>query len=356
MAVGFPTKANWAAGDILTAAQMDDLAGTLNTVQTPLGNAAGKNVALNGAFNVWQRGTSFTPNGAYTADRYLFYRDGAGATLTVSQQALTPGSISGYDSPYFLRAAQSVAGTGGTYNVFSNRIENVQTLAGQSVTISFWAKADATRTLGTNFIQNFGTGGSSATYTAGTTMSLTTSWVRYSTTVTAPSISGKTVGTGSYVDIRFDMPVNSTFTIDIWGVQVEAGSTATNFQTATGTLQGELAACQRYYYRWVTNGVSTAWAGTGMVYNTTTALIYMRLPITMRTNPGNLETSGTASDYRVLNPAGGTGCSAVPVIDTSHYETPLVKFTTAGSLTAGYACSAGASTTNNAYLGFNAEL
>jgi len=30
MAAGFPTKANWSAGDVLTAAQMDDLAGTLN--------------------------------------------------------------------------------------------------------------------------------------------------------------------------------------------------------------------------------------------------------------------------------------------------------------------------------------
>jgi len=33
MAVGFPTKANWAAGDVLTASQMDDLAGTVNTLQ-----------------------------------------------------------------------------------------------------------------------------------------------------------------------------------------------------------------------------------------------------------------------------------------------------------------------------------
>jgi hypothetical protein len=41
----------------------------------------------------------------------------------------------------------------------------------------------------------------------------------------------------------------SNETIDFWGIQVEAGSTATAFQTATGTIQGELAACQRYYYR-----------------------------------------------------------------------------------------------------------
>jgi hypothetical protein len=35
----------------------------------------------------------------------------------------------------------------------------------------------------------------------------------------------------------------------LWGWQLEAGNTATAFQTATGTLQGELAAAMRYYQK-----------------------------------------------------------------------------------------------------------
>jgi len=171
-----------------------------------------------------------------------------------------------------------------------------------------------------------------------------------------PSVSGKTIGTSSYVDMEFYTPLNSTFTLDTWGWQLEAGSVATAFQTATGTIQGELAACQRYYYRWVTNGTSTAWAGTGMVYNSTTALAYVKLPQTMRVNPATFETTGTASDYRVLYTSGSIACSSVPVLDTSHYETPLVKFTVASGLTAGQANSIGANSTNAAYLGFSAEL
>jgi hypothetical protein len=70
--------------------------------------------------------------------------------------------------------------------------------------------------------------------------------------LSVPSISGKTIGTnnddGLQVDIgQLSNASTDAWTLDLWGVQLEAGSVATAFQTATGTIQGELAACQRYY-------------------------------------------------------------------------------------------------------------
>jgi hypothetical protein len=219
------------------------------------GYSAGKNKIINGDFGIWQRGTSFSnpTSGDYGADRWRISYDGTGATRTVSRQAFTAGAapVSGYESQYFYRYAVSVAGTGNTFNRVAQRIEDARTFAGQTVTISFWAKADATRSVTPYFYQNFGTGGSpsSETSIAGSAISLTTSWVRYSQSIAITSVSGKTFGTNndSFLQASLELPSNTTQTIDFWGVQLEAGSTATAFQTATGTKQGELAACQRYY-------------------------------------------------------------------------------------------------------------
>jgi hypothetical protein len=263
---------------------------------------AGKNKIINGDFGVWQRGTSFSNPTAldYNADRFAFYFDGTGATRTISRQTFTPGTapVAGYEGQYFFRYAQTVAGTGNTVNLFYQKIENVQTFAGQSVILSFWAKADSARSITCTANQNFGTSGSADVDTNFTgTASVTTSWQRFSFTVAVPSISGKTIGASSFLGIRLFLPAGTTPTIDIWGVQVEAGSVATAFQTATGTIQGELAACQRYYYKWVdglgSGGVGAS-MGLGANYNATQMNLTCAFPVTMRTNPTLVATTGTA--------------------------------------------------------------
>jgi hypothetical protein len=260
---------------------------------------AGKNKVINGDFSIWQRGTSFSnpASAAFTADRWSVVWDGSGATRTVSQQVFTAGNaITGYEPGNFLRFNQSVAGTGGSYNLIQNRIEDVRTFAGQTVTVSFWAKAASNITLPQlNWEQSYGTGGSPSAVNDNnfaTNIAITTSWTRYTYTVTVPSISGKTVGTTTpgYLGFRIWLPINTAFTFDIWGVQVEAGSNATAFQTATGTIQGELAACQRYYWRSKGTGAYQNHA-LGYARNTTECDFSVSFPVEMRTIPTVIEWS-----------------------------------------------------------------
>ncbi len=270
--------------------------------------AAGKNKIINGDFFINQRNfSSDTSTFAYGFDRWAYYY--VSGTTTYSAQTFTTGAapVAGYEARNFARMA--VTGqTGGTAQaVLFQNIEDVRTFAGQTITVSFWAKAaSGTPKIGISFGQNFGSGGSpSAQVTTGAgSVTISTSWTRYSVTATVPSISGKTIGSSansSYLQITlvFSDQANGygtsvgtqNATFDIWGVQAEAGSVATAFQTATGTLAGELAACQRYY---VLLGNSTSQpVSLGYNYSATLAIFGVHLPVEMRTTPTISSTSGT---------------------------------------------------------------
>jgi hypothetical protein len=281
---------------------------------------AGKNKIINGDFGVWQRGTfGFSFGAAFNADRWQFYRDGSGATEAITRQTFTPGTapVSGYEGQYFWRYAATVAGTGGTERSLYTKMEDVTTFAGQTVTLSFWAKADATRTVSLALAQNFGSGGSATVTTSLTSQSVTTSWVRYSVSVAVPSISGKTVGTSSYLQLTMGFPVNVTETIDIWGVQVEAGSVATAFSTATGTIQGELAACQRYYQNDQSAGSGSFYPTGYLMQGTASNRIVCNIffPVQMRTQP--TITLSSASPYWESTPFSVVGSITSATADAS---------------------------------------
>jgi len=317
--------------------------------------AAGKNKIINGDFGVWQRGTTYNSiaNFGYAADRTRVSYDGSG-THNITQQTFTPGTapVAGYEGKYFFRFTQATAGSGASYNRFAFGIEDVQTLAGQTATLSFWAKAGTAQTITTTFSQNFGTGGSSEFETGVGTHTLTTSWVRYSATVSVPSISGKTIGASNQVIVYIKMPLNVAESYDFWGFQLEAGSNATAFQTATGNPQGELAACQRYFYRKTTNStVGDAPIGMGIATTTTSCnSVPMLVPVTMRSAP-TFTLTGTPRAY---------DASTAPNITSVQYyfatvDGASVSFVTSG-LVLGRPVVILAPTSGSATFDFSAEM
>jgi hypothetical protein len=315
---------------------------------------AGKNKVINADFGIWQRGTTFTnPAGdSYTADRFMIdYGTAAPTSNSVTRQTFTPGTapVAGYEGSYFFRSTLTTVGTTSRLSIH-HKIEDVRTYAAQTVTLSFWAKADSARTLAGFVQQNFGSGGSATVSTAITSQSITTAWTRFSMQVAVPSISGKTIGTSSFLNIRLDQAVAAGSVLELWGIQLEYGSTATPFQTATGTLQGELAACQRYYYR-IDNETSNGYFGLSGAASTATLATIQVLPkSTMRIKPTSVDFSSLRT-YDLVNAA--QTISAITISNGSGNGWSIDVTSSSMSQYRGYVLLAN---TLPSYLGFSAEL
>lgn len=256
-----------------------------------------RNKIINGNFDIWQRGTSHTSSGYGSADRW--YSANSGTTKTMSKQGFTLGQTSVPGNPlYFCRhAVTSVAGAS-NYSTLQQRVEGVQTLSGLTITLSFWAKADASKSIAVDFQQNFGTGGSpSASVSAigAIKFSVGTSWQKYTVTATLPSVSGKTLGSdgndclevviwfdaGSTWNSRTGSLGQQSGTFDIAQVQLEPGSVATDFEQRPIGL--ELQLCHRYFYNYE-GGIN------GCQYADTNFMYIVPFPTRMRTTPAVTKT------------------------------------------------------------------
>lgn len=216
-------------------------------------HAAGKNGILNSNFSIFQRGTTSTSTiDGYQADRWYSFK--SGINITVSQEASALQNL-----PNCARF-QRVSGQTGTASVaFAQMFENAQsiTYANQTITISFYARKGADYSAASSLLSwrlitgtgsannNVFTQGYTSQATTGTgSVTLTTSWQRFSVNVTIPTT---TTQMSFYFLTNFVGTAGTNDFYEVTGVQLETASVATAFQTATGTIQGELAACQRYY-------------------------------------------------------------------------------------------------------------
>jgi len=262
-----------------------NLPATSSTLATQ--NALGvRNLIINGDMRISQRGTSFTSNleNTYTLDRWKIH-DRLCTSRSVTQESFSTGSVStfGKEVSNYLRATFS-NDSGATPPFVMHAIEDVKSVAGETVTISFWAKADSAQDIELHYSQQFGGGGSSEVTAIIDTFTLTTSWAKYTTTVTIPSISGKTVGTSSNLRIDWRMPANTAITYDMTLVQLEANTTATPFENRPYDM--ELERCKRYCYVLESTSVTGRQTICSACSHATTAGIgFLQLPVEMRALP-----------------------------------------------------------------------
>jgi hypothetical protein len=323
---------------------------------------AGKNAIINGGFDWWQRGTSGSVGGSilYIADRWqsLIF---SGGTMNWSQVATSNTPVG---SRFALRVQRPNAATStATMNIgYSVETNDSLRFAGQIFTLSFWAKANANFSAASNTLNvqvATGTGTDQSVYGGFTnaatpvnsTATLTSSWQRFTFTGTAAS---NITQIGLVFFYTPTGTAGAADSYDLTNVQLELGSVATPFSRAGGSIGGELALCQRYYYRLTPTAVPGR-LGVGSVTSSTTAEIMFPFPVSMRTAPTAIEQSGTASDYSIRSITTNIVCSSVPASNNNEKESSFVNFTVSSGLTGGQVAIMRPINTN-AYLGWSAEL
>ena len=287
-----------------------------------------KNIIINGAMQLAQRGTSSSGLGATTAgyttvDRYAAYA-GADATAgryTMSQSTVT--DLEGFSNALKIdctTADTSIAA--GEALLIQHPVEgfNVQQLKATSTTtraftLSFYAKSNASRAIATEINLTNGTNRSaSKLHTIGT------SWARYTMTVPAASSTQIDNDNSHELSVNLWLHAGTTFTsgtmsaslepitnanravgigsifastdneIEITGIQLEVGSQATPFEHRS--FGEELGLCQRYYYQHVMGGTSGPRA---QQYHANYKLYDDWFPVTMRAAPTGTVTVNNGS-------------------------------------------------------------
>ena len=224
-----------ASSDAITVANDGTATGKFTNI--PL-----KNLFLNGAMLISQRGDSYSSANAYMADQwYVFATGSTSSRLTTSP----PTGFTHYIR--FPSTSNSV--------IFSQQIEldlqgKAGRFAGKTVTVSWYARSESSNKMYVDAaFKNASGGGDYTTIVSGSgsAQDITSSWARYSQTFTISvdphannkcfSIMIRTPSTGS----------GSTGTLELTGFQAEFGSVATDFEYRP--IAAELALCQRYYYQ-----------------------------------------------------------------------------------------------------------
>ena len=334
-----------------------------------------KNKLINGNMAIFQRATSVTASN-YFVDRWQ-YLASQSSKGTANQSSTAPTGFS-FSSIFTSSSAYSVGAS--DYFVIDQSIEGFNTadLAwgtanAKTVTLSFWVQSSLTGTFGGAFRNAAG----NRNYPFSYTISAANTW-EYKTVTVAGDTTGTWVGAtnGVGVDVSFGLGAGSSFsgtagawgtgnlvtctgatsvvgtsgaTFYITGVQLEVGTTATNFDFRSYT--NELQLCQRYYYYYTSsseNPVSNC-----CYYNTVSVYTVIQMPVTMRSAPTLSATSGT-SYYKVYR--NGTA-NYFNTLSLDHSNINNVDLTNVESLSGTSGWAGWIRTHNvNSYIAFNAEL
>jgi len=356
---------------------------TINGATPTVYNTMGKNLIINGAMQINQRGNSTGQTGAnYQMDRWQ-HGIGSLGTWSSSQSTVAP---DGFGNSWKMNCTTANASPSASAQLYLfTRLEgqNLQqikkgTANAQPLTLSFWCRCNKTGNFQTNLRD------ADNTRQVGATVTINSADTWEYKTITFPAdttgaldndnawsmnvefwldrgsnYTGGSVPTAWEAAVNTDRAVGTTLALGdstsnefyITGVQLEVGSVATEFERRPyGT---ELQLCQRYYQKIGSNG--GRFVSTGSVWSGNSSRTTIPLVTTMRSQPS--ATFVTAASTWTLNNGVNAGTCSSLTLDSSTPEVIWINAVTAAGLGGG-TCALWYETANPgaAVIHFSAEL
>ena len=300
-------------------------------------NLSNRNLIINGAMQVAQRGTSSTTSGYGTVDRFAVQYGGADETPTQAQVDVAAGTspyTNGFRKAYKITNGNQTSGAGAADFVrYRIRLEAQDiansgwnyTSSSSSITLSFWVKSSVAQNFygqltsldGTQQGYAFETGSLSAdtwtkitktisgnsnlTFDNDSALGLEISIYGYlGTDYTNSSVSlnaWAAFSTSTYTpDQTSTWFTTNDATFEITGVQLEVGSVATDFEHRS--FAQELALCQRYCQVFNNDGTqggdgALTISSNGTLYAANIFFASVEHKVSMRAKPSLSITTGT---------------------------------------------------------------
>ena len=361
------------------------------TCTANLSNRQGKNLIINGAQLIAQRGVSSTADGYGSVDRFKCNLSGNDENATHEQADVASGTTPytlGFRKCFKITNGNQTSGAGaGDIVEFGQKIEaqNIAnsgwnyTSASSFITLSFWVKSSVAQVFygyvrtrdGTGYSYPFSTGSLSAN-----------TWTKVTKTIPGNSNLQIDNNNGSGFEIYFDPFLGTTYTndsrsLDSWavhadgshfpdmtptwyttndatfemtGVQLEVGSVATDFEHLS--FADELRRCQRYFLRIPSANASSGYyfLANGAAHDTNAFLCNFHFPTTMRANP-SMSTPGSLRAYN----GGGLTITSL-VLNSSSVAGACLQVATSSGLSAKDAVTLGQNNDSDAGVEFSSEL
>ena len=345
-----------------------------------------RNLIINGAMQVAQRGTSATTDGYATVDR--FRSNYGGGTVTQSQESLSSGAPFELGFHKFFRTTNTsvVTDTAAHFRIIRQNIEdqNVATSgwnyksSDSSITLSFWVRSSVAQEFyayllvappSYNYAFSLGTlsantwtkvtktipGNSNLSFDNDNTIGIELNILPFfGTNFTA---SGSTTdawfafnGASRVPDMTSTWGTTSGATFDITGVQLEVGTVATPFEHRS--YGEELQSCLRYFWQITGASGNKDNFAIGMCHNTTQLFAQVHFPVAMRIEP----TTVAEFDLQAVVAATGYNVSFNSVSDMHEYGGRVTFNADSGTWTAGNAGIVRVSDSASSFISFDAEL